>query len=332
MPLLARRPHVTIAVPMYRAGAYLETCLRSIASQTSGTRRIEVLCVDDGSPDDTVETAKRLMSELGLRGQVWSHAHTGTPAAARNAAIEAAEGDFVYFVDVDDYLGPDAVRSMVGLGRRKRADMVIGKYVGVGRGVPSYMFRNTLARTDLTKTTVLDSMSVLKMYRTSFARRLGYQFNSDLVMAEDHPFAMAAYVQTDRIAIQASTDCYFWVRHRSQAGAAQHLTGHVHPVEDFYAYFYEVFGVLGAAGRSDAARVEYARDRYWNRLLSFDIPTEMRRKRDVAGRRASIAKARSILDLHHGHRAHGLSERAAAMRHALQLEDVALVEQAARKD
>lgn len=317
---------------MYRAGAYLETCLRSIADQSSGTRSIEVLCVDDGSNDETVETAKRLIDELALRGEVWSHPHTGTPAAARNEALDAASGRYIYFVDVDDYLGPHAIPSMLRLGRKGRADIVVGKYVGVGRGVPSYMFRKTRARTNLMETTVLDSMSVLKMYRTSFARELGYRFNSDLVMAEDHPFAMAAYTQTDRIAIQGSVDCYYWVRHRSEQGAAMHLTGHVHPVDDFYAYFYEVFGVLDAAAPEHAERVRYAKDRYWNRLLSFDIATEMRRKRDLDGRRASIAKVHSILDLYGGYSAEGLSDRARAMLSALESGEVERVEQAARTD
>ena len=62
-------------------------------------------------------------------------------------------------------------------------------------------------------------------------------------MAEDHPIAMAGYVQTERIAIQADTDCYYWVRHSSTTSKAQHLTGHVLPVEAFYAYFDEVFDV-----------------------------------------------------------------------------------------
>ncbi|AGW41610.1 glycosyltransferase [Leifsonia xyli subsp. cynodontis DSM 46306] len=332
MTFLARRPDVTIAIPMYRAGHYLEQCLRSIAVQTSGTLGIEVLCVDDGSPDDTVEIATCLMAEFGLRGEVWSHPHTGTPAAARNEGLDAASGHYLYFVDVDDYLGPDAIRSMLSLGRRGRADIVAGKYVGVGRGAPQHMFRKTLARTDLTRTSVLDSMSVLKMYRTGYARSLGYRFNPDLVMAEDHPFAMAAYVRTDRIAIQASTDCYYWVRHTSPYGAAQHLTGHVHPVDSFYAYFSEVFDVLRDTPPASRSRARYAHRKYWNRLFSFDIPTEMRRKRDAAGRRASIAKARSIMQEHGGEETEGLSAKALTMQAALQRGDVAAVELAARAD
>ncbi|MBN9613665.1 MAG: glycosyltransferase family 2 protein [Actinobacteria bacterium] len=315
---------------MFRSGAYLSKCLASIARQTYGRRRVEVLCIDDGSDDGTVELAQEVLRSHRLHGTVTGHAHSGSPASARNTAIDAASGRYLYFVDVDDYLGRDALRSMLRLADREQADIVVGKYVGVGRSVPRVMFSRTLARTDVITTPVTDSMSVLKMYRTAYARSLGYRFNPGLRMAEDHPFAMAAYTQTDRVAIQASVNCYYWVKHTSAAAAAQHLTGHVLPVDEFYAYFFEVFGVLDGVAETHAQLVEWARRRYWQRLYQFDLPNEARRDRDEAGRRESILMAQRIMASHGGIEVEGLSAKARAMRRALLLGDSEMVEAIAR--
>ncbi|MBR7502646.1 hypothetical protein KCW65_21370, partial [Mycobacterium tuberculosis] len=131
---------------------------------------------------------------------------------------------------------------------------------------------------------LIDSLNVLKMYRTEFARTIGYRFNPRLRMAEDHPFALAAYARTDRVAVQADVDCYHWVRHKTEAGSQAHLTGHVLPVDEFYAYMFESFDVLARAVDEGLPLADYLRDRYWHRLLSFDLPTEMRRHREPEDR------------------------------------------------
>ncbi|WP_418909154.1 glycosyltransferase family 2 protein [Glutamicibacter endophyticus] len=330
MPTFLRRPEVTVAVPMFQAGAYLETCLQSIARQSYDVKRLEVLCVDDGSADDTVDLARRFLKELKLKGTVSSHPNSGSPAQSRNTALDNARGKFIHFVDVDDYLGPKAIESMTTLATHDDADVIIGRYEGVGRGVPRVLFEKTRARTDLLESPVLDSMNVLKMYRTDYARSLPYRFNSALRMAEDHPFAMASYLFTDRIAIQADEPCYYWVRHSSEAGAEQHLTGHTLPVDDFYAYMYEVFKVIDDAQSTHPERAAHARSKYWNRLLHFDVPIEMRRKRSTEERQHSIDTIRRILDENQGWEARGLGRKATAMRHSLRVNDPSLIKSVAR--
>ncbi|WP_035280144.1 hypothetical protein [Brevibacterium album] len=115
-------------------------------------------------------------------------------------------------------------------------------------------------------------------------------------MAEDHPFAMCAYIHTDTIAIEADVDCYFWVRHADEQSAGKHLTGHILPVEEFYRCFYAVFRMIESSAEAPVARREFARAAYWNRLLTFDLVTEFRRKRDVEDAELSLETARSIAE------------------------------------
>ncbi|MGO2035135.1 MAG: glycosyltransferase family 2 protein [Brevibacterium sp.] len=324
-------PEVTIVIPAYNSEAYAEKCLQSIAMQSQGRRRTEVIVVDDGSTDDTAGLTRTLMKRFRLRGTVLTQLNTGSPAAGRNVGLDESKGKWVYFVDVDDYLGESALEAMTALGDQGRADVVVGKYVGINRGVPKVMFRKTLACTNPRETPLIDSLNALKMYRTAFARDVGYRFNSDLKMAEDHPFALATYARTDRVAVQADVDCYYWVRHTSASGTGQHLTGHVLPVEEFYAYMFESFAVIDVAAEEGFALAPYIHDRYWQRLLSFDLPTEMRRKRSNADREQSIAIARSLVE------AEGASAAAAefslaskATLRSLELGDRSMVEYTAQ--
>lgn len=318
---------VTVGITAYNATNYIEKCLQSIAEQTIPLHQVEVIIVDDGSTDDTViRCLDHSVSSVAGSFRIMTQENTGGPAVGRNRILDEALGEFVFFVDADDYLGSEALGSMLSLGATDEADVVLGRFAGVNRGVPKFIFRNTLSRTSIAELPLTDSMNVLKMYRTSYARDLGYRFNSRLRMAEDHPFAMAAYAGTSRIAIQADVDCYFAVRHLSEAGRAQHITGHVLPVPELYAYMHETFGVLAF---SDARRNPLAansRAKYWERILTFDFAIEFRRKRDEAGRVESLEAAREIVALYGGGRyAKQLSSKANLVLSALGNSDHSLI-------
>lgn len=94
---------LSIIVPVYRAEHTLERCLRSIVSQSFSDW--EAILVDDGSPDASGELCDQ-WSATDERIRVLHQSNRGV-AEARNAAIEIARGDYLTFVDSDDYLEPD---------------------------------------------------------------------------------------------------------------------------------------------------------------------------------------------------------------------------------
>ena len=93
-------PLVSVVVPVYRVEAYLDHCIQSIAEQTY--HNLEILLVDDGSPDGSGEICDR-WAEKDSRIRVFHKENAGA-GAARNTALDAASGDFIAFVDSDDYL------------------------------------------------------------------------------------------------------------------------------------------------------------------------------------------------------------------------------------
>lgn len=93
-------PLVSVIIPVYNSESYLKECLDSVLNQTY--RNIEVICVDDGSVDHSLEILKYYENK-DSRMQVYTQANKG-PSAARNKALDNANGEYISFVDSDDFL------------------------------------------------------------------------------------------------------------------------------------------------------------------------------------------------------------------------------------
>lgn len=103
------KPLVSIVIPVYNVAAYLEECVRSVFSQTY--RNIEVVIVDDGSTDGSGALCDRLALEDG-RAVVF-HKENGGLADARNYGLARCRGEWVSFVDSDDYVSPVFVEALL---------------------------------------------------------------------------------------------------------------------------------------------------------------------------------------------------------------------------
>lgn len=94
---------ISIIVPIYKVETYLEKCIVSILSQT--LRDIEIILVDDGSPDNCGKICDSYASKDSRI--VVIHKKNGGLSSARNAGIDIAKGEYLMFVDSDDYVEPD---------------------------------------------------------------------------------------------------------------------------------------------------------------------------------------------------------------------------------
>lgn len=98
---------VSVIIPVYNVEKYIEKCIDSVRQQTY--TNIEIICVDDGSPDGSVEI---------IRGKADDririvHIENSGLSVARNTGLEAAKGKYVYFLDSDDYLELDTIEKLV---------------------------------------------------------------------------------------------------------------------------------------------------------------------------------------------------------------------------
>lgn len=113
---------ISVIIPVYNAEKYLRTALDSVLNQSE--RDIEVLCIDDGSQDSSPQIIAELQhQDRRLR---YLHQANSGPGPARNRGIDESKGDYLFFMDADDCLAPDALHKLLELLTKHDADIVAG--------------------------------------------------------------------------------------------------------------------------------------------------------------------------------------------------------------
>lgn len=121
MPALSEKPLVSVIVPVYKVEGQLDRCIASIVSQSY--RNLEIILVDDGSPDKCPAMCDA-WAERDRRIVVIHQANAGL-SAARNAGLDAMHGEYVAFVDSDDYVDTQFVARLLGTMQEKGAEIGI---------------------------------------------------------------------------------------------------------------------------------------------------------------------------------------------------------------
>jgi len=97
---------ISVVIPTYKSAPWLEQTLGSVLRQTYPLEHIELILVDDASPDDTVAVARRLLDSAPIKSQLIVREKNTGVTANRNAGYRAASGDWIQFLDHDDVLMP----------------------------------------------------------------------------------------------------------------------------------------------------------------------------------------------------------------------------------
>ncbi len=123
---------VSILVPVYNVENYIEKCARSLFGQTF--QDLEYIFVDDASPDRSMDVLTRVMKDydgIESRVRIIRHDVNRGLAAARNSAVDAAQGDYIVHVDSDDWLSPDFVAILMQAAEKEDADLVVTNFMEV---------------------------------------------------------------------------------------------------------------------------------------------------------------------------------------------------------
>lgn len=128
---------ISVIIPVYNIQQHLRECLDSVLGQSYP--HLQVICVDDGSTDESPAILAQY-AQKDPRVQVIRQQNAG-PGAARNTGLEAATGEYVIFLDSDDWFEPDFLEKMVDTAVREGADVAICRAVefdtNSGRELPS---------------------------------------------------------------------------------------------------------------------------------------------------------------------------------------------------
>lgn len=111
---------ISVIVPVYKVEKYLERCIRSIQNQSYSN--LEIILVDDGSPDNCPAMCDRFAAEDSRIKVI--HKENGGVSSARNVGLDICGGEYICFVDSDDYLAPDILEKLYGKATSAKASVV----------------------------------------------------------------------------------------------------------------------------------------------------------------------------------------------------------------
>ncbi|WP_327246386.1 glycosyltransferase family 2 protein [Streptomyces sp. NBC_01320] len=200
---------VSVVIPVYNPGRFIEPCIDSLLRQTLPAREFEVLFVNDGSTDDTPDRLKQLAAEHP-HFRVITIPNSGWPGKPRNVGVTEAKGEYVQFLDQDDHLASGALERLYDMGRRNGSDIVIGKVASNFRGVPHGVFKTNREKCTLHDAPLYDSLTPHKMFRTEFLRENGIAYPEGKRRLEDQLYMMQAYFPAKVVSILGTYTCYYY--------------------------------------------------------------------------------------------------------------------------
>lgn len=215
-------PSVSIIVPCFNVAPYLDECLDSATGQTYDN--LEIIAVDDGSTDDTVPMLQA-RAAADSRVVLLEQQNAGA-GAARNTGIYHATGDYILFIDADDFLERTAIEKLVREAEATRADITIGaryKFNSNGGLIdPARTFaeyRPAITAADFTK--VFGVIAIHgKLFRASFLHRHRLRFQ-ETVGQEDFSFAYVTYRQARRITVLPDVVYHYRLRENGDPSLTQ---------------------------------------------------------------------------------------------------------------
>lgn len=115
---------VSVVIPIYNVGSYLPRCLNSLFEQNKGY--IEVVLVNDGSTDDSQAICEEYARKFP--NTILINKENGGLSDARNAGTAVATGEYIYYLDSDDWLAPDAIKTLYDFARENNCEVVQGGF------------------------------------------------------------------------------------------------------------------------------------------------------------------------------------------------------------
>ena len=263
---------VSVIIPVYNPGIYIEDCIASLLRQSLPPEEYEVVFVDDGSTDETPARLDALAAE-NPRVTVIHQEPSGWSGKPRNVGVAASEGEYVMFVDNDDYLGDEALERMYDYAVANDADVVVGKMAGKGRPVPVELFRRNHPHATVENAPLIDSLTPHKMFRREFLDKIGLRFPEGRRRLEDHVFVTEAYLRADGVSVLSDYVCYYHVKRDDASNAGFQRF-------DPVGYFKNLREALDIV--EEYTQPGPLRDRLYRRWLRNEMVERMRGKRLLA--------------------------------------------------
>lgn len=216
---------ISVIIPIYNVEEYLEETILSVVNQTIGFENIQMILVNDGSPDNSEEICLKY-KELYPDNVVYINQKNAGVSAARNNGIKHATGEFINFLDSDDKFSLNAYKVGYEMLKKNNLDVVCYRvFYFDAKNEPLYIdykFDGTDKVVDLTVEPFYPLYHITSaLFRNDLVR--GVEFDTRVKISEDVKFACDALVKTKRIGL-ISTERFLYRKRLSETSAIQTST------------------------------------------------------------------------------------------------------------
>lgn len=221
---------VSIILPVYNVENYLDRCMNSIINQTF--TNIEIIAINDGSTDGSLKILKKYSSK-DKRISIIDKKNTGV-SDCRNIGIYKCSGDYIIFVDSDDWIDINMVEKMLNEAQKNNSDVVMCSYISEFKNNSKEKEINTDGKliyeqndlrdlhrrlvgpinSELSKPQSLDSLGTVwgKLYKSSLIKKNNYKFISlkEIGSAEDTLFNIYVFKDINRLSFIDKPYYHYW--------------------------------------------------------------------------------------------------------------------------
>lgn len=245
---MASAPLVSVIIPVYNSGPYLQHCLDSVCGQS--LRDLEIICVDDGGTDEC-PAILRACAARDSRITVLSHQSNRGCAAARNTGMDAARGRFIHFMDSDDWIDAGYLEELVQTAGRENLPLVMNSNIvrenedGSSEQFEPGCYGETIG---FATTGYVDCHANIGnftysncccLYRRDYLEKLAVRFPEGLDYT-DNFFHIATFLPQKRIYI-TNTNSYHYVRHADSICGRDSQIMYKYDIFDVYKFIYDYY-------------------------------------------------------------------------------------------
>lgn len=232
---------ISVIIPVYNCGPYISTTLKSVINQNF--KDYEIIVIDDGSTDNSLEIINSTLKGCGIKYKIIHQENAGV-SVARNHGIDVSEGEFLVFVDGDDYVLENHLSELyvenydfglIQFAKKNEEDLTNFDYFDF----------ETISTEDFIKKEL--NMEILFnffqiSYKADLIKENNIRFTPGVVYGEDTEFALKALIFGDRIHVSNEITYYYVQRYDSAIRTTEYRRFDIVPIFESLANFYRING------------------------------------------------------------------------------------------
>ena len=216
-------PKISVIIPIYNVEEYIEDTLNSLLNQTI-IKDMEILMIDDGSFDGSRYIIEKY--SLDYENFYAYHKENEGPGIARNFGIDLAKGEYIHFLDSDDYVLPNTYEKAYEIAKNNNSDFLslfgvrMRRYNITDSYIYNNAFKNIIGTIDSAKLEdmpelIWDTFVTNKLYKKEFLEKNNLKFIKEKKYYEDVIFALGAYGLAEKISL--TKDIFYYWRKRENS-------------------------------------------------------------------------------------------------------------------